>query len=278
MDYKIICVKRPLESEPLDEINVNCKRSKLETPFTLPLVTTLKSKEENLAPVIKNIILKCKQEKLQRLQEQKGLSYSDLFKYKTNKLKPRKTTVNSAASSKRYQIVNKRRGLDELDMESRQFLATTDRFKLGLGGSSDCRNDQKSLPSTPDETKNCASSDDGLNIEVLDVDIIPPEEDMICMNGVPLENSFVYDIFLTQVPQGFAAEDFDIYQAANAPVYMPDNDEDDEDGNESEDSNAENFYGNDYPDEESSDDAESDDEVMNSRSRCWYAWMPICLQ
>ncbi|KAF2351425.1 Transcription factor Iwr1 [Trinorchestia longiramus] len=255
MDVKIIRVKRSCEAEPLEQLNVSHKRRKLDAATTLSMVATVKSKDESLAPIIKDIVLKCKKDKLLRLEEKKGSSHPDLFKYRTSKDATNRVGVNAASAARRYQIVNKYRGITGLDDDSEKFLASTNCFHNEI--SSGIETSGSSVQSTSSSSREFESANTRvLDIEIVDVDEIPNEEDVICMNGEPLQTSYFYDIFLTQVPKGCSVDDFEISQAVHGSM----DDAECIDSDDSEDSNAENYYTNDYPDEESHSSEEDEED------------------
>uniref|UniRef100_A0A2P2I0V2 Probable RNA polymerase II nuclear localization protein SLC7A6OS n=1 Tax=Hirondellea gigas TaxID=1518452 RepID=A0A2P2I0V2_9CRUS len=256
MELAIIRIKRPRESEPLEEITLASKRFKLESYSKLQSVATLQSKDEPLDKVLKDVVSKLRRQKVERHNQRAGLAYSQLYKHRAPKGKPSAVQKGQAASQSRYQITNKARGLvTQLDPDTEKYLSTSEQFALLTDGES---KDFKTSASVSDDASAAGgAAAAGLGIQVVDVDhhsvknVSAKQDDVICMNGVPLEQTFVYDIFITRVPKGYSIDELKITDVANE---LDDEYYSESEGEKSDDSNAESNYRNDYPDEESDDE------------------------
>lgn len=256
---------------PLENINVTSKKFKLDSRRSLPVIGTLKSKDESLETILQTAVTKFKQEKQANGQKLQAPSRQEQYKQKTTSCKKAssKQTAKTAALH-RYQIVNKARGITPLDAEAESYLMKSDRLSLNLPDGakelSEAASSETSDVATPSaEDIVSAAQGEGarmIPLQFLDVEhcsvreLNNKQEDVICMNGIPLERSYVYDIFITRVPKGYSVEEFLIRDLGQG--QLEDNlSSDDELGNDSDDSNAENNYRNDYPDAEESDMNES---------------------
>ena len=89
------------------------------------------------------------------------------------------------------------------------------------------------------------------------IDVIDIEE--VKQNIEPEINDYVYDLYYTQINEELSIEELISVEPANELVFDSYRDNDPEFVYESEDSNSENYYKNDYPEEESDKNSSNSD-------------------
>lgn len=102
-----------------------------------------------------------------------------------------------------------------------------------------------------------SSNEAGDTCDVITLESSKAVSETVTCNGVPAQEEYVYDIYCLQDRQG-SAEVFTDQDWKDVKAYFDDIDDQDTSGDEgrsdSEDSNAEQHWRNDYPDEDSEDD------------------------